>query len=432
MIKWVYIKDISKYVGEEILLKGWVYNKRDSGRVKFILVRDGSGIIQTTIWSKDPEFPLFKVFNELSQETSVKVVGKVKEDKRAPGGYELEISDIEIIGKSQDYPITKKEHGIGFLMENRHLWLRSKRQNAILRIRDNIVKSIRDFMHKEGFVLTDSPILTANAAEGTTTLFETEYFEQKAYLAQTGQLYAEATAMALGKVYTFGPTFRAEKSKTRRHLIEFWMIEPEWAFAELDDVFELAQNLIVYIVDRTLEDMKEELKVLERDTSVLERVNSPFPRIKYDEAFEILKKSEKSETQYGDDFGGADETIISQEFDRPVAVTHYPANIKAFYMQPAPEDESKVLAMDILAPEGYGEIVGGSQRIHDYDLLLKKIKEHNLSEDVFKWYLDLRKYGTVPHAGFGMGLERVVSWICKLPHIRETIPFPRMLYNLYP
>ena len=432
MAKWVYIKDISSYVGEEILLKGWVYNKRDSGRVKFILIRDGSGIMQTTIWSKDPEFPLFKVFDELSQETSVKVVGKVKEDKRAPGGYELEISNIEIIGKSQDYPITKKEHGIGFLMENRHLWLRSKRQNAILRIRDNIVKSIRDFMHKEGFVLTDSPILTANAAEGTTTLFETEYFEQKAYLAQTGQLYAEATAMALGKVYTFGPTFRAEKSKTRRHLIEFWMIEPEWAFAELDDVFELAQNLIVYIVERALEDMKEELKILERDTSVLERVKPPFPRIKYDEAFEILKKSKKSETQYGDDFGGTDETIISEEFDRPVAVTHYPANIKAFYMQPAPEDESKVLAMDILAPEGYGEIVGGSQRIHDYNLLLKKIKEHNLSEDVFKWYLDLRKYGTVPHAGFGMGLERVVSWICKLPHIRETIPFPRMLYNLYP
>jgi len=432
MTKWVYIKDVSSYVGEEILLKGWVYNKRDSGRVKFILVRDGSGIIQSTIWSKDPEFPLFKVFDELSQETSVKVVGKVKEDKRAPGGYELEIKDIEIIGKSQDYPITKKEHGIGFLMENRHLWLRSKRQNAILRIRDNIVKSIRDFMHKEGFVLTDSPILTANAAEGTTTLFETEYFDQKAYLAQTGQLYAEATAMALGKVYTFGPTFRAEKSKTRRHLIEFWMIEPEWAFAELDDVFELAQNLIVYIVERALEDMKEELKVLERDTSVLERVKPPFPRIKYDEAFEILKKSQKSETQYGDDFGGTDETIISEEFDRPVAVTHYPANIKAFYMQPAPEDESKVLAMDILAPEGYGEIVGGSQRIHDYDLLLKKIKEHNLSEDVFKWYLDLRRYGSVPHAGFGMGLERVVSWICKLPHIRETIPFPRMLYNLYP
>jgi asparaginyl-tRNA synthetase len=432
MDKWVYIEDIGNHVGDEVLIKGWVYNKRDSGRIKFILVRDGSGIIQSTIWSKDPDYPLFKVFDQLTQESSLKVWGKVKEDKRAPGGYELEIRRIEIVQVAAEFPISKKEHGTGFLMENRHLWLRSSKQNAVLRVRAAIIKAIRDFMDRQGFILTDPPILTANAAEGTTTLFETTYFDEKAYLSQSGQLYAEATAMALGKVYTFGPTFRAEKSKTRRHLIEFWMMEPEWAFAELDDAIELAQNLIVYVVERVLETRPEELKVLERDTQPLEKVKSPFPRITYDQAFDILKKSGRSDTSYGEDLGGTDETIISEQFDRPVSITHYPTNIKAFYMQPAPDDPDKALCVDMIAPEGYGELVGGSQRIHDLALLEQRIEAHGLSKEVFKWYLDLRRYGTVPHSGFGLGLERTVAWICKLPHIRETIPFPRMLYNLYP
>ena len=317
-------------------------------------------------------------------------------------------------------------------MENRHLWLRSRRQVAILKIRASIIRAIRDYMDNEGFILTDAPILTGNAAEGTSTLFETNYFDEKAYLSQSGQLYAEATTFALGKTYTFGPTFRAEKSKTRRHLIEFWMMEPEWAFAELDDIFNLAQNLVVYIVERVLEKHAEELKTLERDTGPLERVKAPFPRIKYDEAFDILTKSGKSNTARGEDLGGTDETIVSEQYDKPLGITHYPANIKAFYMQPAADDPDKVLCLDILAPEGYGEIIGGSQRIHDLDLMEKRIEQHKLSKEVFKWYLDLRRYGSVPHSGFGLGLERMVSWICHLPHIRETIPFPRMLYNLYP
>jgi len=362
----------------------------------------------------------------------LKVYGKVKKDERAPGGYELEITDLEIVQIAEEYPISKKTHGTAFLMENRHLWLRSIKQTAILKTRASIIKSIRDFMDKEGFILTDSPILTTNAAEGTTTLFETSYFDEKAYLSQSGQLYAEASALALAKTYTFGPTFRAEKSKTRRHLIEFWMMEPEWAYAELDDVFILAQNLLIYIVERILEERAEELKILERDIKPLEEIKAPFPKIKYDEAFEILKKSGKSKTPYGNDFGGTDETIISEKFNKPLAITHYPANIKAFYMQPDQHDHDKVLCMDILAPEGYGEIIGGSQRIHDLDLLLNKINEYKLPKDAFKWYIDLRKYGSVPHSGFGLGVERTVAWICHLPHIRETIPFPRMLYNLYP
>lgn len=432
MKKWIYIKDIADYVGKEILIKGWVYNKRDSGRIKFILLRDGTGVIQSTIWSKEPDFFLFKLFEKLTQESSIIVTGKVKEEKRAPGGYELEILDIKIVQISEEYPISLKKHGTAFLMENRHLWLRSSRQIAILKIRASIIKAIRDFMDKEGFILTDAPILTANAAEGTSTLFETSYFNEKAYLSQSGQLYAEATIFSLAKTYTFGPTFRAEKSKTRRHLIEFWMMEPEWAFAELDDIIKLSQDLIIYIVERVLEQRMEELKVLERDIKPLEQIKSPFPRIKYDEAFEILKKSGKSQTKHGEDLGGTDETIVSEKFNKPLAITHYPAKIKAFYMQPAPNEPDKVLCLDILAPEGYGEIIGGSQRIHDLDLLKKRIEEHNLSKDVFKWYLDLRRYGSVPHSGFGLGIERTISWICHLAHIRETTPFPRMLYNLYP
>lgn len=432
MKNWVYIKDIGNYVDQEVEIRGWVHNKRDSGRIKFILIRDGSGLLQSTIWSKDPECELFQVFAQLTHESSMKVVGRVKEDKRAPGGYEMEIQSIEILQVADEFPISKKEHGTAFLMEHRHLWLRSPRQAAILRTRATIIKAIRDFMDNQGFVLTDPPILTGNAAEGTTTLFETSYFDEKAYLSQSGQLYAEACAMALGKVYTFGPTFRAEKSKTRRHLIEFWMMEPEWAFAELDDVIDLAQNLLANVVGRVLETHQEELKILERDTSKLEAIVAPFPRITYDEAFEILKESGQSETPYGSDLGGTDETIISEKFDRPVAITHYPMDVKAFYMQPDAAKPDKALCVDIIAPEGYGEIVGGSQRIHDPELLKKRIDEHGLSQDVFKWYMDLRRFGSVPHSGFGLGIERTVSWICKLPHIRETIPFPRMLYNLYP
>lgn len=432
MKNWVYIKDIGNYVDQEVEIRGWVHNKRDSGRIKFILIRDGSGLLQSTIWSKDPECELFQVFAQLTHESSMKVVGRVKEDKRAPGGYEMEIQSIEILQVADEFPISKKEHGTAFLMEHRHLWLRSPRQAAILRTRATIIKAIRDFMDNQGFVLTDPPILTGNAAEGTTTLFETSYFDEKAYLSQSGQLYAEACAMALGKVYTFGPTFRAEKSKTRRHLIEFWMMEPEWAFAELDDVIDLAQNLLANVVARVLETHQEELKILERDTSKLEAIVAPFPRITYDEAFEILKESGQSETPYGSDLGGTDETIISEKFDRPVAITHYPVDVKAFYMQPDAAKPDKALCVDIIAPEGYGEIVGGSQRIHDPELLKKRIDEHGLSQDVFKWYMDLRRFGSVPHSGFGLGIERTVSWICKLPHIRETIPFPRMLYNLYP
>jgi asparaginyl-tRNA synthetase len=432
MKKWVYIENISKYDGKEITIKGWVYNKRDSGRVKFIILRDGTGILQAMIWSKDPDFHLFKLFNDLTQESSLVVKGLVKKDDRAPGGFELEIKDIEIIQIAEEYPISKKDHGTGFLMENRHLWLRSRKQAAILRIRASIIKALRDFMDENGFILTDPPILTANAAEGTTTLFETSYFDEKAYLSQSGQLYAEATAMALGKVYSFGPTFRAEKSKTRRHLIEFWMMEPEWAFAELDDVIRLGQDLLVYVVEYILEKRRVELEILERDIKPLEKIKPPFPKITYQEAFRILEKSGESQTPYGEDFGAPDETIISAQFDRPVVITHYPANIKAFYMQPDDKNPENVLAMDIIAPEGYGELVGGSQRIHDYDLLMKRIKSHKLPPEVFKWYLDLRRFGSVPHSGFGLGLERTVAWICHMTHIRESIPFPRMLYNLYP
>lgn len=432
MKNWIYIEDISQYVEQEVIIKGWVYNKRDSGRVKFIILRDGTGILQAMIWSKDPDFHLFKIFNELTQESSLVVKGKVKKDDRAPGGFELEISDINTVQIAEEYPISKKDHGVAFLMENRHLWLRSTKQVAILRIRATIIKAIRDFMDGQGFILTDPPILTANAAEGTTTLFETSYFDEKAYLSQSGQLYAEATALALGKVYTFGPTFRAEKSKTRRHLIEFWMMEPEWAYAELDDAIQLAQDLLVYVVEKTLETRMPELEILERDIKPLNKIKSPFPRITYDEAFNILKKSGKSQTPYGEDLGATDETIISEQFEKPVVITHYPASIKSFYMQPDKEDPEKALCMDIIAPEGYGELVGGSQRVHDYELLMRRIEAHKLSPEVFKWYLDLRRFGSVPHSGFGLGLERTVAWICHLTHIRESIPFPRMLYNLYP
>jgi asparaginyl-tRNA synthetase len=430
-MKWVYVEDIGQYLGQEVEIRGWVYNKRSSGKVRFLLIRDGTGIIQGTIFSPDKDFPLFKIFDELTQESSVIVRGLVREDRRAPGGYELEIKDVEVIQIAQDYPIAPKEHSVAFLMEHRHLWLRSQKQHAILQIRAETIRAIRDFFDGRGFRLMDTPILTPSACEGTTTLFETTYFDQKAYLSQSGQLYNEATAAAFGKVYCFGPTFRAEKSKTRRHLIEFWMVEPEVAFATLDDIIELGQDLIMFILERVLERRKQDFEIIERDTAPLERISKPFPRVTYDEAVKILKEK-GSDIVYGDDFGAPEETLLSEIYDKPVCVTHFPAKIKAFYMQPDPERPDLALGVDFLASEGYGEIIGGGQRIHDLQLLEQRIKEFNLPREAYEWYIDLRRYGTFPHSGFGLGLERTVAWLCKLPHIRETIPFPRLLYKIYP
>jgi asparaginyl-tRNA synthetase len=428
---WVYIEDIAQHVGETVEIRGWVYNKRSSGKVRFLLVRDGTGIIQATIFSPEKDHPLFRQFDALTQESSLLVRGKVREEKRAPGGYELNIEDMETVQIAQDYPITPKEHSTPFLMEHRHLWLRSSKQHAILQIRAEVVKAIRDFFDGRGFRLMDTPVLTPSACEGTTTLFETQYFDQKAYLSQSGQLYNEATAMAFGKVYCFGPTFRAERSKTRRHLIEFWMVEPEVAFAVLDDIVELAQDLIAFILERTLEKRRRELETLERDTAPLERVKKPFPRVTYEEALRLLQ-SKGSAIAWGTDFGAPEEGLMSEIFDLPVCVTHFPAAIKAFYMQPDAARPDLALGVDVLASEGYGEIIGGGQRIHDLALLEQRIKEQNLPREAYEWYLDLRKFGTAPHSGFGLGVERAVAWICGTKHIRETIPFPRLLYRIYP
>lgn len=430
-MKWVYIEDIGQYTGEEVEIRGWVYNKRSSGKVRFLLIRDGTGLLQGTIFSPDKDFPLFKTFDELTQESSVIVRGRVREDKRAPGGYELEIKEIEVIQIAQDYPIAPKEHSVAFLMEHRHLWLRSQKQHAILQIRAETIRAIRDFFDGRGFRLMDTPILTPSACEGTTTLFETTYFDQKAYLSQSGQLYNEATAAAFGKVYCFGPAFRAEKSKTRRHLIEFWMVEPEVAFATLEDIIELGQDLIMFILERVLERRKHDFEIIERDTAPLERITKPFPRLTYDEAVKLLQEK-GSDIVYGDDFGAPEETLLSEIYDKPVCVTHFPAKIKAFYMQPDPQRPDLALGVDFLASEGYGEIIGGGQRIHDLKLLEQRIQEFNLPREAYEWYIDLRRYGTFPHSGFGLGLERTVAWLCKLPHIRETIPFPRLLYKIYP
>lgn len=430
-MKWVYIEDISNYKDKDVEIRGWVYNKRSSGKVRFLLIRDGTGILQGTIFSPEKDSPLFKKFDTLTQESSIIARGKVREDKRSPGGFELNIEALEIIQIAEDYPITPKTHGVPFLMEHRHLWLRSQKQRAILQIRTELIKAIRNFFDNRGFRLMDTPILTPSACEGTTTLFETEYFDQKAYLSQSGQLYNEATAMAFGKVYCFGPTFRAEKSKTRKHLIEFWMVEPEVAFATLEDITELGEDLIIYIIERILEKNKKELEILERDTKPLEKVKKPFPRKTYEEILHLIKEK-GSKMEWGDDFGSPDEALISEIFDTPVCITHFPAKIKAFYMEPAPERPDLVLGMDVQASEGYGELIGGGQRIHDIDLLEKKIKEHNLPREAFEWYLDLRKYGSVPHSGFGLGVERMLGWICKIKHIRESIPFPRLLYKIYP
>ena len=427
----VYIQDIAEHVEKEVTLKGWLYNKTDKGKLRFLLIRDGTGVIQTVVFQKNVTPEVFQATDTLTQESSLVVTGTIRQDERALGGFEMDVRDLEVIQVADSYPISPKEHGTSFLMDNRHLWLRSARQHSILRIRSEIIKACRDFLDDRGFTLVDTPIITPAACEGTTTLFGLDYFEDKAYLTQSGQLYNEAACMSVGKTYCFGPTFRAEKSKTRRHLMEFWMIEPEVAFADLDDIMDLAEEYLCSIVQRVLAERTEELKVLERDTTLLETVQSPFPRISYHEAFDILEK-EGTQTPRGSDFGGTDETIISRQFDRPVIVHRYPTTIKAFYMQPDGEDPELALCMDILAPEGYGEIIGGSQRIHDYDLLSERIEEHHLPREAFQWYLDLRKYGSVPHSGFGMGVERVVAWICGIDHVRETIAFPRMLNRMYP
>ncbi len=427
----VYIQDIAEHVEKEVTLKGWLYNKTDKGKLRFLLIRDGTGVIQAVVFQKNVSPEVFQATDTLTQESSLTVTGTIRQDDRALGGFEMDVNHLEVVQLAEPYPITPKEHGTSFLMDNRHLWLRSARQHSIMRVRSEIIKACRDFLDNRGFTLVDTPIITPAACEGTTTLFGLDYFEEKAYLTQSGQLYNEAACISVGKTYCFGPTFRAEKSKTRRHLMEFWMIEPEVAFADLDDIMDLAQEYLCSIVQRVLTERKEELKVLERDTALLEKIQSPFPRISYHEAFDILEK-EGTQTSRGSDFGGTDETVISSQFNRPVIVHRYPTAIKALYLQPDGENPELALCMDMLAPEGYGEIIGGSQRIHDYDLLSERIEEHHLPREDFQWYLDLRKYGSVPHSGFGMGVERVVAWICGIDHVRETIAFPRMLNRMYP
>lgn len=427
----VYIEDAARHIGDEIIIRGWLRSRRDKGKLHFLILRDGTGDIQAVVNKSVVGDEQFAVSGQLTQESSCSVTGVLRADPRAPGGCELDVKCIAIVQQAEPFPIQPKEHGTGFLMEHRHLWLRSSRQHAVLRIRHEIVRACRNFLDDRGFVLVDAPIFTPNACEGTTTLFQTQYFDETAYLTQSGQLYSEATAAAFGKVYCFGPTFRAEKSKTRRHLMEFWMVEPEVAFAELSDMMVLAEEFLIYIVDRVLASRRAELQVLERDISKLECVRAPFPRMTYEEGVALLQRK-GNPTKAGDDFGGDEETILSNEFDRPVIVHRYPASMKAFYMQSDPDRPDLALCMDVLAPEGYGEIIGGGQRIHEYDKLRVRISEHHLPEEAFKWYLDLRRYGSVPHAGFGMGIERAVAWICGLEHVRETIPFPRMLYRLYP
>jgi len=428
----VYIDRIGDYVGQTVTLKGWLANRRSSGKIHFLLVRDGTGFIQVVMGRNDVGDETFARADHLGQESAIEVSGVVRADQRAKGGYEITATDMTVVAAAQDFPITPKEHGVDYLMDRRHLWIRSERQTAILRVRHEVIDAIRDFFNGEGFILADTPIFTPAACEGTTTLFPVQYFDDTtAYLTQSGQLYNEANAMALGKVYCFGPTFRAEKSKTRRHLTEFWMVEPEMAYADLDDVIGLAERLVCAVVGRVLDRRQRELKTLERDTSTLESVKAPFPRLHYDEAAKILL-DKGLPFQVGGDLGGTDETVLSEQFDRPVCVTHYPAAVKAFYMKPDPGQPDRALCVDVLAPEGYGEIIGGGQRLDDYDLLVQRIKEHDLPLEAFEWYLDLRRYGSVPHGGFGMGVERCVSWICGLEHVRETIPYPRMLYRLYP
>ena len=428
----VRIADLKGHVGGEVTLRGWLHNKRSSGKLQFLIVRDGSGFAQAVTAKAAVPPEAWDAVDKAGQESTLEVTGKVREDKRAPGGYELDVSGLRVLQPVHDYPITPKEHGPAFLLENRHLWLRSPRQHAVLRVRHAVVKACRDYLDDQGFTLVDTPIFTPAACEGTSTLFEVPYFDEgMAYLTQSGQLYSEATVAAHGKVYCFGPTFRAEKSKTRRHLTEFWMVEPEMAFAHLEDAIQLGEGLVCRVVEYALEKCATELKVLERDTTKLASVTAPFPRLHYRDAMKLIHEK-GSETKVGSDFGGTDETIIAEAHEKPVVVHHFPSAIKAFYMAPDPVEPEYSLSADILAPEGYGEIVGGGERLADLDLLRRRIAEHNLPEEAFQWYLDLRRYGTFPHAGFGMGVERVVTWICGLEHLRETIAFPRMLYRIYP
>jgi asparaginyl-tRNA synthetase len=427
-----YIEDIARHEGQPVTLRGWLHNRRSSGKIHFLTVRDGTGFIQCVMSKQAVGEDLFKAADHLAQESAIVVHGSVRADSRAPGGFEIDVTRLDVVSESQNYPITPKEHGVDYLLDRRHLWIRSARQQAILRVRHEVINAVRDFFNSRGFILADTPIFTPAACEGTTTLFPVQYFEDTtAYLTQSGQLYNEANAMALGRVYCFGPTFRAEKSKTRRHLTEFWMVEPEMAYATLDDVMDLAEGLVVSVIARVLEKRATELKVLERDTTKLELVRAPFPRVSYDEAAKILKEKGLP-FEWGGDFGAPDETALSEQFDRPICVHRYPSAVKAFYMKPDPQRPEVALCVDVLAPEGYGEIIGGGERLDDYDLLLKRIHEHNLPQEAFEWYLDLRRYGSVPHGGFGMGMERVISWICGLDHLREAIPYPRMLYRIYP
>jgi asparaginyl-tRNA synthetase len=433
-----YISQLSKHVGEEVTLRGWLYNLRSSGKILFPQLRDGTGLVQCVVLKNSVKPELWDSLKGLGQESALIIHGTVRADERAPGGYELDLVDAEISQAVHDYPITPKEHGTEFLMDHRHLWLRSRRQHAILKVRHTVVQAVRNFFDQDGFTLCDSPILTPAACEGTTTLFEVDYFEgEKAYLTQSGQLYNEATAAAFGKVYCFGPTFRAEKSKTRRHLTEFWMVEPEMAYATLEDVMNLAERMLSHVAARVLEDRADELKILERDTAKLESIIAPFPRLHYDDAVKILHEGHaggalETRFEWGGDFGAPDETYISSKFERPVMVHHYPAAVKAFYMARDPERSELALGVDVLAPEGYGEVIGGGERAISLQFLQEQIQLHELPEEAFQWYLDLRRYGSVPHAGFGMGIERCTAWMCGIEHIRETIPFPRMLYRIRP
>lgn len=427
----VLIFEIPQHLDQEVIIQGWVFNFRSSGKIFFLQLRDGSGLLQAIVSKNDVSEKAWKICENMTMESSLEVKGTVKEEKRSPDGYEMRVSDLKLVNLAEEYPIAKKEHGIDFLLDNRHLWVRSKRQVAIMKIRDEIVWQMREFFRKKGFILTDTPILTPTSCEGTTTLFATDYFDEKAYLSQSGQLYLEAMAMALGRVYDFGPTFRAEKSKTRRHLTEFWMLDAEAAFIQHEENLKLQEELICYVVKNVLKNCKKELEILERDASILEKIKFPFPRLKYQDAVKKLQKL-GSDIKEGDDFGADDETLLMKEYNQPVFITHFPAKIKAFYMQPDPENSQYALCDDLLAPEGYGEIIGGSERIWDLKLLEQRIKEHKLLKKDFEWYLDLRRYGSVPHSGFGIGLERTVAWICGLDHVRETIAFPRLINRLRP
>lgn len=426
------ISEVHKYEGKEVKIGAWLANKRSSGKIAFLQLRDGTGFIQGVVVKSDVAEEVFQLAKSVTQESSMYVTGTVTKDERSPLGYELQVNGLEVIQQAVDYPITPKEHGTEFLMDHRHLWLRSKRQHAVMKVRNEIIRATYEFFNEQGFSKVDPPILTGSAPEGTTELFHTKYFDEDAYLSQSGQLYMEAAAMALGKVFSFGPTFRAEKSKTRRHLIEFWMIEPEMAFYEFEDSLKVQEEYVSYIVQSVLKNCQTELKILNRDTEKLEKITAPFPRISYDDAIKFLHEKGFDDIQWGDDFGAPHETAIAESYEKPVFITHYPTSLKPFYMQPAPDREDVVLCADLIAPEGYGEIIGGSERIHDFDLLKQRLEEHGLPLETYEWYLQLRQYGSVPHSGFGLGLERTVAWVSGVEHVRESIPFPRLLNRLYP